>query len=426
VGGDRSGGDVNILVCGASGFIGAALCERLEQSGHRVIRGVRHAATESELAIDYSRDLEPGQWEARLHDIDVVINAVGILIEKGRQNFECVHTKAPIALFEACRRQGIKRVIQISALGVQTGTTPYFRSKLAADDHLRSLPISHCIVRPALVYGSTGASAAFFRMLASLPIHVLPAGGHQRMRPVHVEELAEVVERLLDGGAGNPRVVDVVGGEEVEYREMLAIYRRSLGLGSFLQIRMPGWLIGIGAALLDGVPGSMLTRDTWRMLQAGSTGDDAATAALLKRPPRSLRVFIDRDATALRHQALDAWQSRLLRGTLAFVWIWTALASMFFYPRDKSMALLARAHLHGTTAALALYLAVVLDFAFGIVTIVRPGRLLWLSQAFLIGTYTLIIAVTMPETLSDPFGPLLKNLPILVILLILFSTDDSL
>ncbi|WP_425469482.1 hypothetical protein [Paraburkholderia azotifigens] len=53
-------------------------------------------------------------------------------------------------------------------------------------------------------------------MLASLPIHALPAGGHQRMRPVHVEELAEVVERLLDGGAGDPRVVDVVGGEEVE------------------------------------------------------------------------------------------------------------------------------------------------------------------------------------------------------------------
>jgi uncharacterized protein YbjT (DUF2867 family) len=414
-----------ILVCGANGFIGAALCERLAQRGHRVVKGARCAATEDELAIDYSRDLEPEQWEVRLRGIDVVINAVGILIERGRQTFESVHTKAPIALFEACRRQGIERVIQISALGVQTGLTPYFRSKLAADDHLRSLPVSFYIVRPALVYGSSGASAAFFRMLASLPVHALPAGGHQRLRPVHVKELAEVVERLLDAADGDCRVVDVVGGEEVEYREMLAIYRRSLGLGSFLQVRIPGWLIGTSAALFDRVPGSMLTRDTWRMLQAGSTADVAGTAALLERSPRSLRGFIDGDAVALRYQALDAWQSRLLRYTLAFVWIWTALVSIFLYPRDKSLALLERAHLHGTDAVLALYLSAALDFALGVMTIVKPGRLLWLSQAALIATYTLIIAITMPEALWDPFGAILKNLPILVILLMLTSGGDS-
>jgi uncharacterized protein YbjT (DUF2867 family) len=416
---------VNILVCGAKGFIGAALCERLEQSGHRVVKGGRHPAGAGELAIDYSRDLEPEQWEALLHDIDAVINAVGILVEKGQQNFDSVHAKGPIALFGACRRQGVKRVIQISALGAQTGLTPYFRSKLAADNYVQSLPVSSCIVRPALVYGSSGASSAFFRMLASLPVHALPAGGHQRLRPIHVEELAEVVERLLEAEAGDRRVIDVVGGEEVDYRDMLAIYRRSLGLGAFVRIRIPGWLIGMGAALFDRVPGSMLTRDTWRMLQTGSTGDVAATAAVLGRTPRSLRVFIDRDAVALRYQALNAWQSRLLRATLALVWIWTALASMFFYPRDKSMALLARAHLHGTSALSAFYLAVTLDFAFGVMTIVKPGRLLWLSQAALIATYTLIIAVTMPEALWDPFGAILKNLPILVVLLILFSAGDS-
>lgn len=416
---------MNILVCGAHGFIGAALCERLELSGHRVVKGVRHVTTNGELAIDYSSDLEVEQWVARLQDIDVVINAVGILIESGQQTFDSVHTKAPMALFEACRRQGIKRVIQISALGVHTGLTPYFKSKLAADDYLRSLPISFCIVRPALVYGSSGASAAFFRMLASLPIHALPAGGHQRLRPVHVEELSECVERLLDARAGERRVVDIVGGEEVEYREMLAIYRRSLGLGPFLRVRMPGWLIGISAQMLDRVPGSMLTRDTWRMLQAGSTGDVTATAVLLERPPRSLRVFIGRDAAALRLQALNAWRSALLRGVLAFVWIWTAASSLCFYPRDESMSLLARAHLHGANAVSAFYLAVSLDFAFGIMSIVKPGYRLWLSQAVLISAYTLIIAVSMPETLWDPFGAILKNLPILAILLILFSEDDS-
>lgn len=415
---------MNILVCGARGFIGAALCERLERSGHRVVKGVRHATAENERVIDYADALGPDAWDALLQGIDVVINAVGILIERGRQTFDSVHAKAPIALFDACHRQGIQRVIQVSALGVPSGLTPYFHSKLAADDHLQALPIRHGIVRPALVYGPSGASTAFFQMLASLPIHALPAGGHQRLRPVHVEELAEVIERLLDADAGDRRVIDVVGGEEVEYREMLAIYRRSLGFSPALPVSIPGWLIGTGAALLDRLPGSMLTRDTWRMLQAGSTGDAAATASLLGRPARSLRAFIGPDALALRYRALRTWQSALLKGVLACVWIWTAVASLLF-PRDATMALLARAHLHDTSAVSAFYAAVCLDFAFGVLTIVKPGCLLWLSQAVLIAIYTSIVAITMPETLGDPFGAILKNLPILSILLILLSEDSS-
>ncbi|QGZ65438.1 SDR family oxidoreductase [Paraburkholderia acidisoli] len=414
---------MNILVCGARGFVGAALCERLERRGYRVIRGVREVRDSNECAIDYTRDVNPDDWDARLQSVDVVINAVGILIEHGRQRFETVHAKAPRALFEASVRQGVKQVIQISALGAPTRITPYFASKFAADSHLQSLPIRSCVVRPALVYGPTGTSAAFFRLLASLPVHALPAGGHQRLRPVHVDDLAEIVERLIERRDHAPRTLDVVGGEEVAYREMLAIYRRSLGFGAALRVSLPRGLIGMGAALLDRVPGSMLTRDTWRMLQADNTGDAGATASVLQRPPRGLRSFIGNDAPTLRRDALDAWQPALLRITLAFVWIWTAVASLLLYPRSASMALLRRAHLHGASAAAAFYLAIVLDLTFGLLTLLRPRRLLWLAQALLIAAYTTIIAVTMPETLWDPFGAILKNLPIFVLLLILFNQD---
>ncbi|MBN3817991.1 NAD-dependent epimerase/dehydratase family protein, partial [Paraburkholderia sp. Se-20369] len=48
---------MNILVCGANGFIGRALCARLEAGGHRVVRGVRRATGPGEIAIDYARDV---------------------------------------------------------------------------------------------------------------------------------------------------------------------------------------------------------------------------------------------------------------------------------------------------------------------------------------------------------------------------------
>ncbi|WP_374101877.1 NAD-dependent epimerase/dehydratase family protein, partial [Burkholderia sp. LMG 13014] len=235
---------MTVLVCGANGFIGRALCAQLEAGGHRVLRGVHRAAGPSDVAIDFAKDIDPDAWLARLAGVDVVINAVGILADRRGATLDAVHRAAPCALFIACCRAGVRRVIQISALGVERGDTRYFSSKVAADRFLQTLPIDFRIVRPALVYGTDGASARFFRMLASLPVHVLPAGGHQRLRPVHVDDLAEVVARCVDApAAGNP-VIDVVGNDEVEYREMLARYRAALGFPPAARVTLPGPLAG--------------------------------------------------------------------------------------------------------------------------------------------------------------------------------------
>lgn len=415
---------MNILVCGADGFIGRALCDALVRGGHRVRKGVRHASHDDEVAIDYTADLDPSVWLPRLHDIDVVINAVGILVERGDQTFDRIHRRAPVALFEAASNAGVRRIVQISALGAHDGETAYFTSKRAADAYLLSLPVAHHVLRPALVYGPRGSSARFFRSVASLPVHPLPAGGHQLLRPIHLDELAEVVVRLVDGSVTDQPVLDLVGGTQLEYRQMLATYRASMGLTPAGSIGIPAAAIGLSAALLDRVPRSMLTRDTWRMLQSGSTAPVATTARVLGREPAGIETFVaPADALPLRLEALGAWRPTVLRGALAITWIWTALCSAFIYPQAGSLALLAPVHLHGGVAIAALYLASALDLAFGVATLVRPGRRLWAMQGGLIVAYSLAIAIAMPEFLWHPFGPLLKNLPILALLLILFSEE---
>ncbi|NIE59967.1 MULTISPECIES: SDR family oxidoreductase [unclassified Burkholderia] len=416
---------MTVLVCGANGFIGRALCAQLEAGGHRVLRGVRQAGGPSDVAIDFAKDVDPDAWLARLEGVDVVINAVGILADQHGATLDVVHRAAPCALFTACCRAGVRRVIQISALGVERGDTRYFASKSAADRFLQTLPIDFRIVRPALVYGTDGASARFFRMLASLPVQVLPAGGHQRLRPVHVDDLAEVVARCVDAPAAGCPVIDVVGTDEVEYREMLARYRAALGFPPAARIALPGPLAGVAAALLGTLPGAIFTRDTWTMLRGGNTGDPAAATAMLGRPPRGIDGFIGADAAALRRDALAMWRRPLLLGALAIVWIWTAIASAFIHPLHASLALLAPAHLTGLPARIALYAASALDFAFGVATVVAPSRRLWAAQAALIVAYSAVIAVTMPGLLAEPFGPVLKNVPILAILLILFSEEEQ-
>lgn len=165
-----------ILICGADGFIGAALADALQATGHQVSRGVHRVADkDGELHLDYRQLRAPPQWLAVLPDVDVVINCVGIIRETPLVSFAPLHEEAPKALFQACAQRGVRRVLQLSALGADVnGSTAYFRSKGRADAALQMTELDWTVVRPSLVIG--GYSTLLFRRLASLPVLVLPAG----------------------------------------------------------------------------------------------------------------------------------------------------------------------------------------------------------------------------------------------------------
>ena len=128
----------------------------------------------SEARDLFRRPLEPDE----LKGIDAVVNAVGVLRNTAARPIDAVHHHTPVALFEACRQAGVRHVVQISALGVQTGTTRYARTKRAADEHLLGLaaatndstsPLRGVVLRPSVVFGHGGARANLFLRLARLP-----------------------------------------------------------------------------------------------------------------------------------------------------------------------------------------------------------------------------------------------------------------
>ena len=117
---------------------------------------------------------------------------------------------------------------------------------------------------------------------------------------------------------------------------------------------------------------------------------------------------------------------RLLRLSLASVWLLTAAAS-WIYPQDQSMALLEPVGLNGTTAFSALYAGITLDAAMGILTLINLRAMqkwLWLAQGIVIVTYSIIIAIYLPEYALHPFGMLIKNIPLLAILWILWRVPN--
>lgn len=272
---------MNVLLTGASGFIGSHLADALRSAGHVVIEARRDAdAAPSALQADFTRDLSARDWLPKLVGIDAVVNAVGILREHGQQSFECIHKRAPQALFTSCIAAGVRRVVQISALGADRGVTRYFLSKRAADDYLATLPLEWTVVRPSLIFGPGGSSARLFSMLAHLPLTPLPGRGEQRLQPIHIDDLTEAVVRILGDAATHRTRIELVGPQLLTLRELLASLRASMHLGPprFVSIPMP--LVRVGARVA-GV-------STLSMLEAGTKGDPAATRWLLGREPRSV------------------------------------------------------------------------------------------------------------------------------------------
>ncbi len=286
---------MKILICGASGFVGRHLTKALRSKGHTVIRAVRTPSESGDIAVDFCRDTTADVWLPRLENIDVVINAVGVLRDSTKNPMSALLADTPVALFSACETSNVQRVIHVSALGVDSGiAVPYFNHRLTAEAALHKLParIKTLCLRPSVIYGADGASAKMFRSMAQLPVQVLPMGGVQSLQPVHIDDLCAAVKNWLADTHAKSLTVDVVGSEATNMRGMLDSYRAQLGHSSALHLALPQPLVKLIAYLGDFVPSAPLCSDTYAMLSAGNTASALGFSQLLGRIPQSFQQFI--------------------------------------------------------------------------------------------------------------------------------------
>ncbi|MEF9963360.1 MAG: NAD-dependent epimerase/dehydratase family protein [Comamonas sp.] len=276
-----------VLLCGGQGFIGQALARQLRAQGMRVIAVSRR----SQPPLQFAAMQQTGDWLPHLQGVNMVINAVGSLRDQPGPNgapLEALHQTSPQALFDACAQAGVRRVMQLSALGVEDNDTAYARTKRAADTHLLALTaqgkLDGIVVRPSIVIGAQGASSQLFMQLARLPVLVLPAVMQQRlMQPVAVDELAEVMLRLLQSPTTG--IVPLGGPQRLSMAQMILSLRQQAGRSQPLQLRLPGWATQASARLGDAVPTSPWCSASLQLASLDNCCDPAPMQQWLGRAP---------------------------------------------------------------------------------------------------------------------------------------------
>lgn len=282
------------------------------------------------------------------------------------------------------------------------------------------------ILRPSLVYaeGAFGGTA-LFRALAALPVTPLVGAGEQVFQPIHVDDVAATVLRVLDDPSIRRVVIDPVGPDRLTLRQILADLRRWLGYAPAPVMRVPLGLVRLAARVGDRLGGPVNTTAVRQLLFGNAGASEPFVAATGIQPRRWQAALRARPA-----QAQDRWHARLyfirplLRWSLALMWLVSGIVGLL-QPVALAEAVLGVFALGWAAGELA-WATSVLDVAIGLALVVRwrPPAIAAIQVAVVAG-YTVVLSIALPGLWADAFGPLLKNLPVVVAALALAAIEGD-
>lgn len=281
---------MNVWLLGSSGFVGRHVAKALRDAGHTVVSRARVDMAKATTAVD---------WLPHLTGVDAVVNAVGVLRDSRRRPIWLTHASGPKALFEACAQASVRRVVQISALGVEGNPTAYALSKRSADEHLLALDrggaLDAVVLRPSIVVGRGGASSKLFHALAHLPWLLLPAPVAKGLaQPLLVDDLAAAVLACVNGDQRG--VMELAGPEVITLLELIAHWREALGHAPAKVMLLPDMPSRWSARLGDVLPMTPWCSETLALLAQPNTANASTLQTLLGRTAASVRRWPQRDA----------------------------------------------------------------------------------------------------------------------------------
>lgn len=311
---------MDILVTGATGLVGARLCRRLVDDGHRVTafhRPSSDLAVLHDLGISYViGDLTDGpSIREAVRNHEAVIHAAADLARSpSREAVDAVNVKGTLDVIAGCRKAGVRRLVHVSSvatIGVspdprvaadetfqfnltRSGLRYHLSKKKAEDEVLRAASdgLDAVVVNPSTICGPHGhtfrGNEVFARVLGSRLVPYFVGGRNM----VHVDDVADGIVSALARGRTGERYI--LGGENLTWRRMAEIAADAFGLTDRIFVPLPPLVTGAAAlafeawSVVTGLP-PKINREAHDFARRFLYYDSGKAAAELDYRPRSYR-----------------------------------------------------------------------------------------------------------------------------------------
>ncbi|MFO0838307.1 MAG: NAD(P)H-binding protein [Phycisphaerae bacterium] len=249
------------VVTGAFGYSGHHIASRLLERGVRVRTLTNSPRRESPLAGRIEvRPLEFGDPAAlcdSLRGARVLYNTYWVRFNHTGRDIRFSHQDAvenTLRLFDAARKAGVERLVHISITNPsENSPLEYFRGKAILERALIESGLSHAILRPAVLFGSSDILVNNIAWaLRKFPVFGVFGDGRYKLQPIHVADFAQLA--IESGASVESGVIDAVGPESYEYRELvrtiaaiIGVRRRIVQVSPSLGLsitRVAGWFVG--------------------------------------------------------------------------------------------------------------------------------------------------------------------------------------
>ncbi|WP_145942097.1 SDR family oxidoreductase [Corynebacterium glyciniphilum] len=332
---------MDILVTGASGYIGGRLIPELLTAGHRVRAASRHP--DGLARFDWYDDVDtvradlsdPSSLAEAVDGIEVIYYLVHSMGDSIGTSFEDAESDAAMNLAEAAAAAGVSRIIYLSGMHPPNrdleDLSRHMRSRERVARILLEGDVPAVVLRAATVIGSGSASFEIIRHLTErLPVMVAPQWINNRIEPISVRDVLHYLVHAAGADTldGVNDQFDVGCGQTYRFSDLLRIYGRIRGLRRLITavpVPLPmdqlsgGWI-----GLVTPVPRSLAVPLAQSMAEDAVATDGHRIRDVLPDPPDGLadyptavRRALQREATGEVPTSWDrSWQSTDVGGEL--------------------------------------------------------------------------------------------------------------
>jgi NADH dehydrogenase len=273
------------VVFGGSGFIGRYVVQRLAARGY-VVRvavrdpeaamGLRPMGGVGQIVPLYAPLGQEAAVARATEGADVVVNLTGILAEAKKGDFIRVHAEGAARIARLAASSVARHLVHVSAIGADVKSESlYARSKGEGEAAVRAVFPNAVILRPSIVFGAEDAFFNRFAAMAAISPVIPVVSGATKFQPVYVADVADAVLAGVERPEAAGKLFELGGPDVRSFAELIAYMLKLIGKRrEILDLPLP--LARLQAAVLERLPGKLLTRDQIKLLQCDNVVAEGA------------------------------------------------------------------------------------------------------------------------------------------------------